>query len=101
MADKIFQNITIAAWDPGKYNLTLKDWLNNADFNLFTNYEIYRKKYPKSNAYLVDPNSIWKLWQQLQLFTNIFIRKNPPSSGFIGIHVLYEKNQKRKFSILK
>ncbi|CAD7077980.1 unnamed protein product [Hermetia illucens] len=84
----IFQNITIAAWDPGKYNVTLKDWLENADFNLFVNYEKFRKRYPKSNAYLIDPQSIWKLWDQLQGFTRTPIRCNPPSSGFIGLALL-------------
>ena len=81
----IFQNVTIAAWDPGKFNGTLEDWLTTADYDLFTNYEIYRRRYPKSKAFLIDPHSIWRLWQSLQMFVgNKPIRKNPPSSGFIG-----------------
>ncbi|XP_055379897.1 beta-galactoside alpha-2,6-sialyltransferase 1 [Condylostylus longicornis] len=85
----IFHNTIIAAWDPGKYNSTLKDWLNNAaDFDLFSNYEKYRKKYPKYDAYLIDPRSIWHLWQMLHIFSGEPIRKNPPSSGFIGLSLL-------------
>ncbi|XP_055917748.1 beta-galactoside alpha-2,6-sialyltransferase 1 [Eupeodes corollae] len=85
---RIFQNVTIAAWDPGKYNGTLGDWLTNADYDIFTNYEIYRNRYPKSRAYLIDPHSIWRLWQGLQTFSGKPIRKNPPSSGFIGLALL-------------
>lgn len=81
----IFRNVTIAAWDPGKYNGTLEDWLTTADYDLFTNYEIYRRRYPKSRAFLIDPHSVWRLWQSLQMFAgNRAIRRNPPSSGFIG-----------------
>lgn len=81
----IFRNVTIAAWDPGRYNGTLEDWLTSADYDLFTNYEIYRRRYPKSRAFLIDPHSVWRLWQSLQMFAgNRAIRRNPPSSGFIG-----------------
>ncbi|KAL9915991.1 beta-galactoside alpha-2,6-sialyltransferase 2 isoform X2 [Glossina fuscipes] len=85
----IFQNVTIAAWDPGKYNASLEDWLTTSDYDLFSNYEIYRRRYPKSRAFLVNPHSIWRLWQSLQTFAgNRLIRKNPPSSGFIGLALL-------------
>ncbi|KAI8128726.1 6-sialyltransferase 2, Beta-galactoside alpha-2 [Lucilia cuprina] len=85
----IFQNVTIAAWDPGKYNGSLEDWLTTSDYDLFTNYEMYRRRYPKSRAFLIDPHSIWRLWQSLQMFANNRpIRKNPPSSGFIGLALL-------------
>ncbi|XP_020800737.1 beta-galactoside alpha-2,6-sialyltransferase 1 isoform X2 [Drosophila serrata] len=85
----IFRNVTIAAWDPGKYNGTLEDWLTSADYDLFTNYEIYRRRYPKSRAFLIDPHSVWRLWQSLQMFAgNKPISRNPPSSGFIGLALL-------------
>ncbi|XP_068146365.1 beta-galactoside alpha-2,6-sialyltransferase 1 [Drosophila tropicalis] len=85
----IFRNVTIAAWDPGKYNGTLEDWLTTADYDLFTNYEIYRRRYPKSRAFLIDPHSVWRLWQSLQMFAgNRPIKRNPPSSGFIGLALL-------------
>ncbi|XP_036332817.1 beta-galactoside alpha-2,6-sialyltransferase 2 isoform X2 [Rhagoletis pomonella] len=85
----IFQNVTIAAWDPGKYNSSLSEWTTTADYDLFTNYKIYRRKYPKSRAFLIDPQSVWRLWQSLQIFVGSRpIRKNPPSSGFIGLALL-------------
>ncbi|XP_037952916.1 beta-galactoside alpha-2,6-sialyltransferase 1 [Teleopsis dalmanni] len=85
----IFKNVTIAAWDPGKYNGSLSDWLTTSDYDIFTNYEIYRRQHPKSRAFLVDPHSVWRLWQSLQTFVGQRpIRRNPPSSGFIGLALL-------------
>lgn len=87
----IFQNVTIAAWDPGKYNTSLREWRASADYDLFSNYAIYRRNYPKSRAFLIDPHSVWRLWQSLQTFVGRRpIRKNPPSSGFIG-NIIYNK----------
>ncbi|XP_050325683.1 type 2 lactosamine alpha-2,3-sialyltransferase isoform X3 [Bactrocera neohumeralis] len=85
----IFQNVTIAAWDPGKYNTSLSEWSRTADYDLFTNYKLYRHSYPKSRAFLIDPHSVWRLWQSLQTFVGSRpIRRNPPSSGFIGLALL-------------
>lgn len=42
------------------------------------------KKNSNAKLYLIDPRSIWNLWKTLHIFTGIHIRRNPPSSGFIG-----------------
>lgn len=54
------------------------------DFDLFTNYEKFMKQHPDADFHLIDPRSLWKLWEVLQDFSNTEIRRNPPSSGFIG-----------------
>lgn len=55
------------------------------DFNLFHNYQKFMEKQPYSNFYLINPRSIWNLWKTLQIFHKKYkIRRNPPSSGFIG-----------------
>lgn len=58
--------------------------MEKPDFDLFTNYAKYLELYPDSDFHLIDPRSIWKLWEVLQDFSNTGIRKNPPSSGFLG-----------------
>lgn len=103
----MFQNISIAAWDPGKFNSSLEDWLvyfseylflshnhtgdsyffirlSSPDFNLFENYKLFMERYPIADFHLVDPRSIWRLWAFLQRYSSVNIRWNPPSSGFIG-----------------
>jgi beta-galactoside alpha-2,6-sialyltransferase (sialyltransferase 1) len=87
LTSKIFQNIHLAAWDPGKYNGTLESWIRAPDYDIFHNYQLFMSKYPKANFHLVDPISIWRLWEQLQDFTGTPIIKNPPSSGFIGKYI--------------
>lgn len=42
------------------------------------------ERYPYADFHLVDPRSIWKLWMFLQRYSDVNIRWNPPSSGFIG-----------------
>ncbi|KAG4073487.1 hypothetical protein HA402_000711 [Bradysia odoriphaga] len=84
----MFQNISIAAWDPGKFNSSLEDWLSSPDFNLFGNYKLFMGRYPQADFHLVDPRSIWKLWMFLQRYSDVKIRWNPPSSGFIGLALI-------------
>lgn len=85
----LFQNITIAAWDPGRYKSSLKSWVQSPDFDLFANYKAFLSDHPDANFQIVDPRKLWKLWEILQsYFPNVQIRRNPPSSGFIGIAML-------------
>jgi hypothetical protein len=54
------------------------------DYDIFKNYQEFMTKYPTANFHLVDPISIWRLWEKLQEYSAIKIVQNPPSSGFIG-----------------
>uniref|UniRef100_A0A182RJH7 Beta-galactoside alpha-2,6-sialyltransferase 1 n=1 Tax=Anopheles funestus TaxID=62324 RepID=A0A182RJH7_ANOFN len=84
----LFRNVTIAAWDPGKYEQSLPEWLATPDFNLFENFKKFRSNHPQSNFHIIDPRSIWRAWTALQDLTQTPIRKNPPTSGFIGLGLL-------------
>lgn len=82
---ELYKNINILAWDPSNYTSTLADWSKSPEFNLFPMFAEYRKKYPRSRFYLLDPRSLWNLWNFLQEQSPNRLRKNPPSSGFLGI----------------
>lgn len=84
----LFQNISLAAWDPGKFNESLEQWVAKPDFDLFTNYQKFMEKNPGADFHLIDPRSLWSLWQVLQDYTNASIPRNPPSSGFVGIAMM-------------
>jgi hypothetical protein len=84
----LFKNVSLAAWDPGKFNETLDQWVAKPDFDLFTNYHKFMEKNPSADFHLIDPRSLWGLWKVLQDYTKIPIPRNPPSSGFIGIAML-------------
>lgn len=81
---ELYRNINILAWDPCSYNCTLREWYNNPDFNLFPVYVQFKKKHPKSKFFLLDPRSLWNLWDYLQGNSPNRLRRNPPSSGFLG-----------------
>ncbi|GJQ82191.1 ST6Gal [Trypoxylus dichotomus] len=82
---KMFRNITILAWDPTNYTASLEDWLAHPEFNLFPNYIEYRKNFPRAKIYIVNPRTIWKVWDYLQRNAPNRLRRNPPSSGFVGL----------------
>lgn len=84
----LFRNITIAAWDPGRYNGLLSDWIAAPDFDMFSNFKQFMAEQPDANAHIIDPRSLWKLWETLQSHFSQHIRQNPPSSGFVGIALL-------------
>lgn len=60
------------------------DRLSSPDFNLFENYKLFMERYPNADFHLIDPRSIWRIWTFLQRYSDVNIRWNPPSSGFIG-----------------
>lgn len=84
----LFKNISLAAWDPGKFNESLEQWQRQPDFELFTNYQKFMEQHPSADFHLIDPRSLWGLWTVLQDHTKAPIPRNPPSSGFIGIAML-------------
>jgi beta-galactoside alpha-2,6-sialyltransferase (sialyltransferase 1) len=103
----MFKNVSLAAWDPGKFNESLEQWVTKPDFDLFTNYQKFMETNPSADFHLIDPRSVsnailmkevklqtfkqlqlWGLWKVLQDYTSISIPRNPPSSGFIGIAML-------------
>lgn len=88
LGNPLFKNVSLAAWDPGKFNGTLEEWQQKPDFDLFTNYEKFMEANPDADFHLIDPRSLWGLWKVLQDYSQTSIPRNPPSSGFIGIALL-------------
>ncbi|KAF7709406.1 beta-galactoside alpha-2,6-sialyltransferase 2 [Silurus meridionalis] len=84
-SSSLYKNMTLVAWDPAPYAVNLRKWYKNPDYNLFTPYMKYRKKFPAQPFYILHPRFIWQLWDVIQANTLEDIQPNPPSSGFIGI----------------
>lgn len=83
ISSNLYKNITLVAWDPSNYTSTLDEWYHNPDFNFFDKY-IQHRKINKSKFYLLNPRSLWSTWDFLQGNSPNRIRRNPPSSGFLG-----------------
>lgn len=88
LTSSLYKNVTLVAWDPSNYSSDLDEWIRNPEFRLFDNYIEHRKTVEKSRFYLVDPRSLWGLWRFLQRNSMSRLRKNPPSSGFLGLRLL-------------
>ncbi|XP_075235729.1 beta-galactoside-a-2,6-sialyltransferase [Lycorma delicatula] len=84
----LYKDIKLVAWDPSNYTSTLKQWLKDPDFDVFSPYIKHRDSSPETNFHLIDPRDLWRLWNFLQAHTSVRIRKNPPSSGFLGLALL-------------
>lgn len=85
----IYKNITIVAWDPSNYKASLDEWLEKPEFNLFPTYVEYKKRYDKARFFLINPQSLWELWDFLQDNSPTRLRRNPLSSGFLGWYLLH------------
>ncbi|XP_073984478.1 beta-galactoside-a-2,6-sialyltransferase isoform X2 [Rhodnius prolixus] len=88
LKSKLYTNLKILVWDPCNYTSTLEQWRDKPDFDVFTPYVKHRKAKPKTNLHLLDPRVLWTLWDFIQSHTSVRIRRNPPSSGFLGIALL-------------
>lgn len=84
LSSELYRNVTILAWDPSNYSSPIHSWLKKPDYDLFTNYMLFKKQFPKSRLYLLNPQSLWDLWDYLQSNSPGRLRRNPPSSGFLG-----------------
>ncbi|XP_030765352.1 beta-galactoside alpha-2,6-sialyltransferase 1 [Sitophilus oryzae] len=84
----IFKNVTIVIWDPANYSATLEEWMRHSEFNFFPNFIQYRKQEERPRIFMVNPLTIWDLWDFMQRNFPKRLRKNPPSSGFLGLRLL-------------
>ncbi|CAG9768976.1 unnamed protein product [Ceutorhynchus assimilis] len=84
----LYKNVTLVLWDPSNYSGSLQDWFKNPEYNLFNNFVQYRKQEAKPRVYLLNPLTIWDVWDFLQRNSPGRLRKNPPSSGFLGLRLL-------------
>uniref|UniRef100_A0A1B6KAB9 Beta-galactoside alpha-2,6-sialyltransferase 1 n=1 Tax=Graphocephala atropunctata TaxID=36148 RepID=A0A1B6KAB9_9HEMI len=85
---EMYQGLRLLAWDPSNYTSSLYQWRQKPDFDVFSPYMTHRQLYPETPLYMVDPRDLWRLWDFLQARTPARIRRNPPSSGFLGLALL-------------
>ncbi|XP_048006260.1 beta-galactoside alpha-2,6-sialyltransferase 2 [Leguminivora glycinivorella] len=85
LEDSLYSNISILIWDPANYSSTLNDWYRSPDYPLFQVYKRFLELNPNADVHLLNPQVLWEIWNVLQSSAPARIRKNPPSSGFIGI----------------
>lgn len=87
LTSPLYKNVTLVVWDPSNYSSSLDEWLQSPEFNLFPNFIQYRKQEAKPRIFMINPLTIWNVWDFLQRNTRVRLRRNPPSSGFLGRHL--------------
>ncbi|CAK1548257.1 unnamed protein product [Leptosia nina] len=85
LEDPLYEDVSILIWDPANYSSTLEDWYEHPDFPLFSVYKRLLEKRPRADVHLLNPRVLWQLWNVLQQLSPYRLRRNPPSSGFLGI----------------
>ena len=83
---ELYTKTPILVWDPSSYNASLREWYTSPDFPFFETYFKTRLMRPDAEVHLLDPSSLWSIWDWLQLLHgNSLLLPNPPSSGFLGL----------------
>ncbi|XP_026764485.2 beta-galactoside alpha-2,6-sialyltransferase 2 [Galleria mellonella] len=85
LEDPLYKDVSIIIWDPANYSSTLEEWYNHPDFPLFPVYKRLLERRPDADVHLLRPEVLWDLWAVLQDSSQYRLRRNPPSSGFIGV----------------
>ncbi|XP_050526784.1 beta-galactoside alpha-2,6-sialyltransferase 2 [Daktulosphaira vitifoliae] len=88
LSSPLYKQLKLLMWDPSNYSSSVNEWIQNPEHDFVNNYMTYRKTYPSSNFHIVHPHYLWFLWDFLQSHTTAHIRRNPPSSGFLGLAML-------------
>ncbi|XP_028165760.1 beta-galactoside alpha-2,6-sialyltransferase 2 [Ostrinia furnacalis] len=98
LEDPLYRGISILIWDPANYSSTLEDWYYHPDFPLFPVYKRLLDTRPEADVHLLKPQVLWDLWAVLQDSSPYRLRRNPPSSGFIGLWFALQRcNRVRAF----
>jgi len=83
---QLFSKSPVLVWDPSGYNSSLDEWYGGgADFPFFQTYFSKRLMRPEDDVHLLDPQSLWSIWNWLQSQSKWPLLPNPPSSGFLGL----------------
>ncbi|XP_008182168.1 beta-galactoside alpha-2,6-sialyltransferase 2 isoform X2 [Acyrthosiphon pisum] len=88
VSSPLYKRLKLLMWDPSNYTSSINEWITNPEHNFIDNYISFRKSNPRSNFHIVHPQYLWRLWDYIQDHTTAHIRRNPPSSGFLGLAML-------------
>lgn len=85
LTSDLYTNITILVWDPSNYSASLVDWYHHPEYPFWDNFKQFRMDHPRTKLFLLNPQSLWSIWNFLQSNSLSRLRNNPPSSGFLGM----------------
>ncbi|XP_037089610.1 beta-galactoside alpha-2,6-sialyltransferase 2-like [Pollicipes pollicipes] len=93
LGSSLYKDVSLMAWDPSRYSGDLQQWYRSPDFPVFAAYFQRRLMLPDEDFHLLEPGSLWRVWDFLQTHTHTSVLPNPPSSGFMGIALMLDRCQ--------
>lgn len=79
-------------WDPFQYVFPFRmhpvSTALKSDFAIIETYKAIRAQNPHIPLYMIDPYTVWRLYDELSMTTMKALPRTPPTSGFIGISLL-------------
>lgn len=85
LENSIYKDVILILWDPAPYNADTYQWSKKPEYKFFEPYRKYRIANPKQPFYIMNPQTLWQMWNIIQENSPELIHPNPPSSGSIGI----------------
>nr|XP_006813991.1 PREDICTED: beta-galactoside alpha-2,6-sialyltransferase 2-like [Saccoglossus kowalevskii] len=85
--EAMFVNTTLVTWKSGPYNGNLYKWYQRESVKeLLAKYIRWRMVQPSQDFYVINPTSLWDIWDDIMYFNKGKpIKKIVPSSGFTGL----------------
>ncbi|XP_070561465.1 beta-galactoside alpha-2,6-sialyltransferase 2-like [Ptychodera flava] len=98
-ADKLAEiigNETLFLWKDGVYNGNLYRWYRErATQNFFADFlKWVHQRGQRLQPYVIHPSSLWNAWDLIQEHSKEAIRKEVPTSGFVGVLIMLRLCQK-------
>ncbi|KAM4693582.1 beta-galactoside alpha-2,6-sialyltransferase 1-like isoform 2-T2 [Discoglossus pictus] len=85
LEDPMYHSGILIVWDPAPYNANIYKWYKNPEFKFLNRYREYRQRNPGQPFYVLNPQTLWQIWDILQENSLEEIHPEPPSTGLLGI----------------
>ncbi|XP_070561317.1 beta-galactoside alpha-2,6-sialyltransferase 2-like [Ptychodera flava] len=85
--EKLDEDIPLVSWREGPYNANMHKWYTDGK-SVFCNYAKWHYMHPSQPVHILRLETIWRLWDVVQEFSDEELSEFPLTSGFLGIHLM-------------
>ncbi|XP_070560247.1 beta-galactoside alpha-2,6-sialyltransferase 2-like [Ptychodera flava] len=85
--EKLDEDVPFVSWREGPYNANMHKWYTDGK-SVFCNYAKWHYMHPSQPVHILRLETIWRLWDVVQEFSDEELSEFPLTSGFLGIHLM-------------